>query len=165
MLVVNYTEPDMDFSLLGSFAVVAKGLKWKNKNFYTNQVTIPGISADDAQHLTEIPSLISERVSEFLRNHEQQALLERGAQCCKMCDALFVPSDGKVWEQRGYCSKMCGMRDGLLLAIEVEPSEKRPQESPKVQAVCANGHQFEVLAAFSGCRRPCTECGAKTSIP
>jgi hypothetical protein len=119
-LLVRYTdtETDVSMSLLGSLSLAFFGIGWQTVNNYTNQMAVGGVSADVAQYLTESPSLVAHRVVEYVRLCDQQDLKQRGAQACKGCGAMYVPSDDKVWTELGYCSKMCAAKDDTRLCLK-----------------------------------------------
>ncbi len=164
-LLVSYTDTEVDTSALGLLTSPLFGHK---KNTYTNQTAVNGLSARIAQYLTETKSLVASRVVDVLHRLELQSLHDRGAQSCRICDALYVPAEQKPWTQQGYCSKSCAAHSGPTeTPIFEESTDDTPTHrvASTVKVICTNGHEFQVLASFSGCIRVCPDCAAKTPIP
>ena len=164
-LLVNYTDTQVEASILGLLSSLIFGVGEPTRKTYTNQVVVDSVSAEVAQFLTEKRRLVASRVVEYIRLREQQELLDRGARACRICNGVCVPAEDKPWTQEGYCSRSCAARDGFEESPLFEPSTDNRHAAPTITVVCPNGHAFEVLASFSGCMRPCPDCGAKTPVP
>jgi len=163
-LVVSYTDEVFEGSLPGLLATTVLGGGWHETKTYSNHTVLEGVSAEVVQVLTEEPSLTASRVADYVRLREQLDLREQGARPCGICKVLYVPTESKPWTQQGYCSELCASRGGVNTARPLEASAERRHVST-IAVVCPHGHEFEVLAMFKGCTRPCTECGAKTPVP
>jgi hypothetical protein len=163
-LVVNYTDEVLEGSMPGLLAASVLGVGSHETKTYSNETVLDGVSAEVVQVLTEEPSLAASRVADYVRLREQLDLREKGARPCEICKVLYVPTESKPWTQQGYCSQLCASRGGVSAARPLEEPTKKRHVST-ITVVCPHGHEFEVLAMFSGCTRPCTECGAKTRVP
>lgn len=165
LLYANYSDTTVKGSSIGVFSWLTLGIGWYSMEKVTNQTAAEGVSAEIARELTEDRSLLAARVVEYLRFREQEKLRARGAKSCRNCGILYVPLSEKPWTHGGYCTKSCAAEDG----VSPSPSLQGPQEKltrvPMIPVVCSNGHEFEVLASFSGCRRPCNFCGVKVDVP
>ncbi|MFT5525490.1 MAG: hypothetical protein ACI9HK_003458 [Pirellulaceae bacterium] len=164
-IVVSYSETSNELSILGTLSLLAFGVGWRKSSTATNHTTAGGISPDVAQYLTEDRRLLYSRVVEYMRLRGKQELVQQGTLPCRVCDVEYITLDSKPWTQDGYCSKLCAARDGANSPANVAEVSGGQERIPAIKVVCPNGHYFEVLASFSGCRRPCTECGEKTSVP
>ena len=131
-----------------------------------NDVTVGGVSAEKVRVLASELTDVREQVVEFIRAHERQVLLDRGAKTCTTCGGLFVPRPNKPWTIQGYCSKQCQREAGDETTPEVEPEDSHAAKGRSNIAVkCPNGHRFEVMGNFSGCVRRCPKCGEKCQVP
>ncbi len=167
---VDYTDTEVDVSVTATIALTIVGVAWPRIRKLTNRTTVGGVDAETVRALTDERSSVEGRVVYYIRHREQEALRERGARPCRMCDALFMPVDEKPWTLEGHCSKLCAHRDD-------HRDSSLQQETPTfheastalgrrtVEVICPSGHPFEVPAAFSGCLRRCPACGAKTLVP
>lgn len=169
-LLVHYRFTEVRRSPMGMLSAFTFGIGWYTANTVTNQSVVPGVPAETARWLTERRWRIKTRVVQHVREYEQNKLRELGAKPCGACGILYVPSPDKPWTQGGYCSKSCAANDAAdISAAIVAPANGlstngRPR-MPTLSVVCPNGHRFDVLASFSGCVRPCVNCGAKTLVP
>jgi hypothetical protein len=164
-LVVKYTDVDVALTAFGWATLITLGFAWNRVNKTSNQMAVDGVSAEVAAVLTENRSLVASRVVEYVRLRDQQSLRARGGQLCQVCEVLYVPADDKPWMQQGCCSKSCAAKAGWNASPNEERPNQRRASSPTIAVVCPQGHEFEVLATFSGCVRPCLSCGAKTRVP
>lgn len=163
-LTASYTDYEVS---IGWWALFTRWAWYARKKF-SNEITVANVNADEATDLVENRRLLKRRVSEFLSVRERERLLERGAITCKACDALFVPAAGKPWNEQGYCSKACAAEEGLVVfdqRISTAENESVDRGRLTLHIVCPTGHDFDVLASFSGCVRSCPICGAKCQVP
>lgn len=159
-LTASYTEREVSIGLLG---LLTTG-RYFAVDEYTNQITLEKVNPNVVIELLEDRRLMLQRVSAYVTLREQERLRERGAIVCKACGALFVPAESKTWNEHGYCSKACAAEDDLV-AFQPAGETKVVQQRVTVRVTCPAGHEFEQLASFSGCLRPCPECGAKCHVP
>ena len=164
-LYANYTDTEVETSVAGLAAAMTIGIGWQTVRTSTNQTMVHGVAARVVQWLTEDRSLVAARVVAYIRMREQQALRDRGAQSCKVCDIIYMPAQDKPWTLAGYCSKSCAARGDLETPPIFQEVGEKHQEVPTMMVTCPNGHTFYVPASFSGCLRKCTYCGAKTPVP
>ncbi|MBI1246823.1 hypothetical protein GC197_03135 [bacterium] len=165
VLTIDYSETEVETSAVGILSSLTLGFGWYSTKTSTNQTTVGGVSAEVGQHLTETRSNVALRVVEYLRLREHQDLRDRGAQPCRKCDVLYVPTSEKPWTETGYCSKSCAAQDGVESAPVFQASEADESKPSMITVACPKGHEFSVLASFSGCLRPCTTCGEKVAVP
>jgi len=130
----------------------------------TDSNSVRNIPGQTVIGLLENRATYRTRLLEFVRLKQKQDMRDKGGGACKSCDTMFAPGEGKPWTKAGYCSKACGAKGGWRMSTEEKVDEQK-EVSPTISVSCPNGHKFEVLASFSGCRRPCLECGEKTEIP
>lgn len=132
----------------------------------SNQVNCPNVPAAVVAKLNQEPSLRMSRVGDLITIKERQRLENEGAIKCRVCGVLFVSALGKLWCQKGYCSKGCAVEGGEFAVVTDEESvaAERTQLST-VSVQCAAGHDFDVPLSFRGLTRPCPTCGMKTEVP
>jgi hypothetical protein len=119
--------------------------------------TILFLAGDDAR--------VYERAVSFGLSRSQQKRLERGAQYCRACGALYENVVDEPWFALGCCSKSCSAQVSDGTDGEMPGTAPVKKLRAPIAMTCPNGHAFEVAATFSGCNRPCPECGAKCAVP
>lgn len=161
-LIASYTETEVERTSL-ELGVVSIG--WNEVSSATNNFAVSGVSAEVASELTEDKSQTLERVSDYFRTRQQQQALSQGAKLCKTCQTLFYPTAEKLWTGQGFCSKLCGVKAGAITDVMIESPAALESTKRTIEVSCPGGHVFEVLPTFSGCLRPCPQCGAKCPVP
>ena len=161
------TGTDIQESALGLGMMAVSGYGFTQESTHANQLIYPDVPAAVVARLNEHPAERMARVGGFVQVMEREKLKKLGGQECTTCGALFVPAAGRVWDEAGYCSKMCLVKDKGPNAIpqsSTADEEAKPTRVNSIQAQCPSGHSFEVAASFSGMLRPCPQCGSKTLV-
>lgn len=103
----------------------------------------------------------------------RERLGRRGAQSCRYCGVLVVPTPTKPWTMFGACSKLCCARalgteryadieDQVHAALGRAPDTpevaKAKRLTASVPVACRCGQTYSVPRTFLGTRRPCPHC-------
>ena len=161
-LRIYFSEVEVRQNFLGQTISFLYGLGWRNIVTHTSLKVIEGITSEVALALTNDKKKMNSKVVEYLRLRSNQQFQRQGAERCSVCHVQFMPHSDKKWNQQGYCSIMCAAQDGRPEHLDASEQSVARQA---ISVVCPNGHTFEVMLSYSGCRRPCTECGAKSQVP
>lgn len=167
-LEVQYRETEVNTSAAGLLSFFVFGLGRRTTATHLSRASARGVTDEDARRLVETRSQVARRVTEFIRDREQDALRKQGARNCPQCDAVFMPGWDKPWTLQGYCSKSCAAQGGASSPTSASPLARdagRSKSGRILRVICPRGHEFDVPATFSGCQRPCPGCGEKTTVP
>lgn len=161
-LIASYTDTETQTTAFGVASALMTGIQTYQFNEYTNTLQTPEVPNDVVRFLTSERKLVNERVSEYLSQRSRQDQLRQGALECKQCSATFMAAE-KSWHEKGFCSRLCAAQAGAEGLDAPKAVKERPKDT--VEITCGQGHSFNVLSTFSGCLRPCPECGEKTPVP
>jgi len=138
-----------------------------SKTTATTRFTYLDIPKDIILFLISDNALIYERAASYGALRSQQDRLERGAQYCRVCGALYENLVPQPWFELGCCSKSCGARAKVSEEAQPDAIKTAPAaitRSP-IPVSCSKGHQFEAPYTLAGCKRACPECGEKCQVP
>lgn len=158
-------DPDESALLIGLSA--ATHVRFVEPTTSLSQADYPHVCAAIVAKLNEVPSERMKRVAAFATTREREQLKERGARECGRCGTLFVPTPGKAWSEKGFCSKMCCVEKEGAFACSApdDAADRKPTQSNTISVTCGAGHHYDVPISFSGLVRPCPQCGLKTAVP
>jgi hypothetical protein len=157
---------DLDTSAVGMVMAATTGVGFVQSSTSVSQSDYPNVCAAIVAKLNEVPRDRMKRVAAFATTMERERLRQRGARECNSCRTLFVPTPGKPWSKKGFCSKMCLVEKEGASAIAASNDAEDTKTSPSstVSVQCAAGHRFDVPVSFCGLTRPCPQCGCKTVV-
>ena len=157
---------DLEQSATGIGLAAMTGVGFVQSSTNVSHTNYPNVCAAIVAKLNEVPPERMKRVAAFATIMEREALKQHGARECAACGTLFVPTPGKPWSEKGFCSKICGVEEGALAILTPDDAdEPKPSQSNALSVECPAGHYFDVSISFCGLTRPCPQCGRKTVVP